>query len=623
MQIANLVTSICLIKLDRSDNNKPNGICKSCLDIVHEAYNLRTLALFNDENFNFETDVFATIKKEVFDQNDDDDNSNFFDNDNGNIFVQTEFKTEGGGTDLGESEIDDYSYEQKPLKSKRGRKATKSSVTRDYSKRIRTCRWCTQQYKGYHTLRRHEATCHPIEYEQELEIKLARNMGCSFCFSRFYATKDMNFHIRTVHGIDCDLISYFCEHCSFSSNQKSKLETHIKTIHFGIAEKTYQCRYCAVTCVSQQNLRKHLANKHKLLDPNILYCDRCKFTSKVKAKISLHMQRVHLKSVDDFLCSSCDVVCQNKKERDLHHFAHSDIVEDLDQSKEILVCTICREQFCDRNELLNHLETHRNDVEFTTTPCVLCYKPVTGYQHLLDHTKEFHATKNRYKCRECGRCYAYGLKFLMHIQNHKNSGQTHLCPECGQSFRTVCLLNKHIRIDHRQILKCPHCPNKVYKSLVAFRFHVESHTNSCKYKCDLCPKSFSVYNRFKHHYAFHLNRTINQCSICQKCFEKPETLKTHLKRHNGTLPRNFPCGFCEKRFASRWAQENHERSHTKEKPYGCKYCSSQYSQKGDLVKHLAKVHIGENVYECDKCPESFRLLKDLKFHTMTIHALPT
>jgi hypothetical protein len=38
---------------------------------------------------------------------------------------------------------------------------------------------------------------------------------------------------------------------------------------------------------------------------------------------------------------------------------------------------------------------------------------------------------------------------------------------------------------------------------------------------------------------------------------------------------------------------------------------------------LAKVHVGENVYECDQCPESFRLIKDLKFHTMTAHALPS
>lgn len=637
MLIANLVTSILTIKIDRADK-KPKRICKSCLEIVHNAFDLRTLAIFNDENFNVvvETDVFENamikeIKKEPMEEENaiaDEEETEFFDDmDNGNIFVQTELKTEDStdqedqDPDYTESFI--FSTTRSSLKNRKKSSKPATKYVYDYSKRIRKCRWCTEQFKGYHTLKKHETTFHWEEYQRELELKSIRNIGCSFCFQTFYAAKDMNSHLRSAHALDPELLLYCCAHCTFSSNQKSKLESHIKTTHFDMPAKIYKCKFCSIHCSSHRNLKKHLTNKHRLQDPNMLYCDKCNFTSKIKTKIILHMQRVHLKSVNDFLCSKCDVVCQNKKERDLHHFAHCDIVELIDQSKEKLTCTICREQHGDRVDLLNHLETHRNDVEFTTTPCVICYKPVTGYQHLLEHTKEFHATKNRYRCRECSRCYPYSMKFLMHIQNHKNSNQTHLCPECGQSFRTVCLLNKHIRIDHRQVLKCPHCPNKVYKSLVAFRFHVESHTNSCKYKCDLCPKSFSVYNRFKHHYAFHLNRTINQCSICQKCFEKPETLKTHIKRHNGTLPRNFPCGFCEKRFASRWAQENHERSHTKEKPYGCKYCSSQYSQKGDLVKHLAKVHIGENVYECDKCPESFRLLKDLKFHTMTFHAIPT
>lgn len=36
------------------------------------------------------------------------------------------------------------------------------------------------------------------------------------------------------------------------------------------------------------------------------------------------------------------------------------------------------------------------------------------------------------------------------------------------------------------------------------------------------------------------------------------------------------------------------------------------------MKHL-KVHLGENVYKCTKCTESFRLLQDLNFHKMNNH----
>lgn len=465
--------------------------------------------MFNDENFNFvveETDIL-NIKQEPGDADDDD---HFYSSDSPNVFVQ--LKTESSTSeDEDEDEDDDddddrrsgsssdnsYSSESIIVKRKRGRPPASESYYRsssktkvDYNKRFRSCNWCEEVFQGYHKLRKHEANFHPDEFRQYKEARnsssATRHLGCSFCHLQFHATKDMNLHIKTMHGFDTDLINYYCAHCPFSSNQKSALESHIKTLHFGLPAKEIKCSLCGIGFINKQNLNKHLAKKHQLRDPDHFYCDRCTFTSKIKGKVTQHMQRVHMKVVKDFLCNECDIICQNKKERDLHHYAHADIVEKIDQSLEKLTCTICREQFGEREDLLNHLESHRNDVEFTTTPCVLCYKPVSGYEHLLNHTKEFHATKNCFRCRECNRSYPYGMKFLSHIQNHKNCHQTHLCPECGQSFRTVCLLNKHIRVDHRQVLKCPFCPNKVYKSLVAYRFHVESHTNTCKYKCKLC-----------------------------------------------------------------------------------------------------------------------------------------
>lgn len=347
------------------------------MDIIYNAHNLRTLALFNDENFNLvvETDILATaIKKEPDDEREEEPDF-FGDNDNSNMFVQTELKAEDS-TDSNDYRTfeESFSLELNVQKSTRGRKPRSKYC--DYSKRIRNCRWCTHQFRGYHTLRKHESTVHPLEYEQEQEMKSSRHLGCSFCFLNFYASKDLNAHLKTVHSIDPDLLTYFCAHCSFSTNQKNKLESHIKTTHLNLPAKSYKCKFCSVRCISQQNLRKHLTTKHKMMDPNLLYCDSCNFTSKVKTKMTLHMQRVHLKTVNDFLCTQCDIVSQNKKERDLHHFAHSDIVELIDQSLEKLTCTICRELFGERAELLNHLESHRNDVEFKTVPCVLCYKPV-------------------------------------------------------------------------------------------------------------------------------------------------------------------------------------------------------------------------------------------------------
>jgi disulfide oxidoreductase YuzD len=431
------------------------------------------LALFNDENFNFviETDVLANIKTEIEEPNSPSSDINFF-NESTNVYVQLKTEDtcyeESNNFSNDASDSSNFSYYEKRQRKKKQHHSGNSKYN-DHHKRLKRCRYCSEQFKGNHKLRKHEAKYHAEQFEIETDHKSDRIIGCAFCFSRFYSVKDMNIHIKNIHRVDSDLLSYFCAHCSFSTNQKSKLEYHIKTEHFNLPGKSFKCSYCDIRCVNAQNLKKHLANKHKISDPDVLYCDICSFSSKVKTKINTHMARVHLKIVNDFLCTKCEVVCQNKKERDLHHFAHCDIVEVIDQSLEKLTCTICREQYGERVDLLNHLESHRNDVEFTTTPCVLCYKPVTGYQHLLDHTREFHATKNAYRCRECKRCYPYGMKFLMHIQNHKNSDQTHLCAECGESFRTVCLLNKHIRIDHRQVLKCPHCPNKVYKSLVAYR----------------------------------------------------------------------------------------------------------------------------------------------------------
>ena len=79
-------------------------------------------------------------------------------------------------------------------------------------------------------------------------------------------------------------------------------------------------------------------------------------------------------------------------------------------------------------------------------------------------------------------------------------------------------------------------------------------------------KSFELRNSL-----FGSSRGRLDCNICEKSFTKRETLKIHLRFHNGEKP--FKCPDCDKRFTVRHALRYHIRTHK------CRKCSKHFSSK--------------------------------------------
>jgi len=105
------------------------------------------------------------------------------------------------------------------------------------------------------------------------------------------------------------------------------------------------------------------------------------------------------------------------------------------------------------------------------------------------------------------------------------------------------------------------------------------------------------------------------CQVCNRCFGYKHVLQNHERTHTGEKP--FECGECHKRFTRDHHLKTHMRLHTGEKPYHCTHCERQFVQVANLRRHL-RVHTGERPYACELCTSRFSDSNQLKAH-MLIH----
>jgi len=139
--------------------------------------------------------------------------------------------------------------------------------------------------------------------------------------------------------------------------------------------------------------------------------------------------------------------------------------------------------------------------------------------------------------------------------------------------------------------------------------------------CTICSKEFNDQSNCRRHTLTHVNTSTNtkkfKCHFCKKQFTTKYNLRVHSRLHTGDLP--YICDFCHLKFDRNDKMLTHRRIHEENfRTYDCKDCHRQYLYKNSLLRHV-KIHYMENIYCCNHCQQPFTRKDSLIVHLRSKH----
>ena len=267
-------------------------------------------------------------------------------------------------------------------------------------------------------------------------------------------------------------------------------------------------------------------------------------------------------------------------------------------------CESCGKIFDNQKTLAEHVY---NIHKIHISTCDICGKTFKNHKTLSNHMR-LHKTIN---CDSCGKSFK-----VAYYTRHKAKCKIYNCEECDYTTRSERDLKAHKKV-HQQILhQCLFCPYTTSKNSHLKRHILNVHSDSEKFCCDECDKQYSRESSLQYHKESKHSPN-HRCDHCDKEFETRRNLEKHIldqHTHNKITTSN---GF----------MILHQSERTiKRKTYFCHLCDYKTTWKGNLKKHVDRMHLNPRPPKIDpsktclNCNFTFTKYSSFKVHSLRCKA---
>ena len=309
------------------------------------------------------------------------------------------------------------------------KKHLKKSHNIDLESKIKKCKQCDFTARTLGEISRHNRLVHS-GYE------------CEICGKKLKSEYSLATHKKTVHErkemLTCDYAG-----CTFQTMYKSGLRRHKEDLHD--EGELHSCSQCDYSSTSLQNFRNHRATH----STERFYCDKCTYETNVRSYLVSHLKVTH--SELEFFCDKCDYKASNKvslKDHDASmHQERKYICETCGakfhkpawlrrhirdvHNETLLMCEFCDYKTLKQATLKIHRETKHLGTKYN---CDQCDFTAGRKSHVRVHKEVVH-DKKRYPCQLCDYVAERKMYLNYHMRSMKHGGPGQTWFYKGKSYK--------------------------------------------------------------------------------------------------------------------------------------------------------------------------------------------